>query len=518
MIAHHRLHDGQAQSGAVLLGRVVRREQPFAFFFASVPGRSRKLRSARRPHCRACDTRSVPPSGMASMAFSTRLPKRAAELLADRPESEAAVDRRFQSRARSSPAVAANCASNSFITPRTSSLTSTGLELRRRHLGEIAEPADDGLQVAPVPPAASPCFRGTLRRTASGCSRRARCRFSMVICSGKQRILQLVRQPARQFAPGRDALGLNGAVALLDQLLGHLVEGAGQIADLIAECTSHPRAPISAGDRLRRRRPTLHRPRDARRGPQPISSAPSRMPVPPTPYRSTGWSVPALLARAENCPPAARRARSRVRQRQGVDGFGAGRVGGPLDRRRDLALRTPHGVEQSRQFLRSPHGPEASITSPLGSHNMARTPGATAQRIQERRVQFAARPDNEDALFARTDRVHRRECNGAAGLQRNARQEGLRVARIFGRYQPIARVAESRRSGGRRDDGQIGLQDIEIVERLRVCLRAASSTNMEKSGCGLFASTAIGINASDAAARCTLSSTSLYCACTSRWN
>ena len=32
MIAHHRLHDGQPQPGAVLLGGVVGREQALAFF------------------------------------------------------------------------------------------------------------------------------------------------------------------------------------------------------------------------------------------------------------------------------------------------------------------------------------------------------------------------------------------------------------------------------------------------------------------------------------------------------
>src|SRR5579884_3131083 len=31
VIAHHRLHDGQAEPGAVLLTRVIRSEQPFAF-------------------------------------------------------------------------------------------------------------------------------------------------------------------------------------------------------------------------------------------------------------------------------------------------------------------------------------------------------------------------------------------------------------------------------------------------------------------------------------------------------
>ena len=52
--------------------------------------------------------------------------------------------------------------------------------------------------------------------------------FSTVICSGKQRILQFVRQAPRQFAPGGDALGLHQALALLHQFARHAIERARQ--------------------------------------------------------------------------------------------------------------------------------------------------------------------------------------------------------------------------------------------------------------------------------------------------
>ena len=65
-----------------------------------------------------------------------------------------------------------------------------------------------------------------------------------MICRGEERILQLVRQAPRQFAPRRHALGLHQPVALLGQFARHLVEGPGQLADLIARVDIDPRVPI----------------------------------------------------------------------------------------------------------------------------------------------------------------------------------------------------------------------------------------------------------------------------------
>ena len=46
VIADHRLHDGEAQASAVLLGGVVRREQPFALLARQSRSRNRKYRAA----------------------------------------------------------------------------------------------------------------------------------------------------------------------------------------------------------------------------------------------------------------------------------------------------------------------------------------------------------------------------------------------------------------------------------------------------------------------------------------
>lgn len=40
----------------------------------------------------------------------------------------------------------------------------------------------------------------------------------------KERVLQLMRQPPRQLAPGGHPFGLQHTLAMLDQLLGHPVE------------------------------------------------------------------------------------------------------------------------------------------------------------------------------------------------------------------------------------------------------------------------------------------------------
>src|SRR5262249_38728253 len=64
----------------------------------------------------------------------------------------------------------------------------------------------------------------------------------------KERILELVGKAARQLAPGGDALGLNEALALGDQLAGHAVEGAGKLADFVVGRNVNSGGPIAGGD------------------------------------------------------------------------------------------------------------------------------------------------------------------------------------------------------------------------------------------------------------------------------
>ncbi len=84
----------------------------------------------------------------------------------------------------------------------------------------------------------------------------------------EERILELVRQPARQFAPCGHALALHQAVALARQLLRHVIEAARQHAHLVAPALRHAHIPIAAGHLLGRMRQLLDGPRDARRNPE----------------------------------------------------------------------------------------------------------------------------------------------------------------------------------------------------------------------------------------------------------
>ena len=138
------------------------------------------------------------------------------------------------------------------------------LELRLRHFGEVAEAPDNGLQVAEF----SQQGRGALAKhfVEFGGIARAQQVFHRDL-QREERILELVRQAAGKFAPGGDALGLHGAVALFDQLVGHGIERFGELADFVARGNFDVRVPIAGGDFPRGFGQTFDGLRDARRHP-----------------------------------------------------------------------------------------------------------------------------------------------------------------------------------------------------------------------------------------------------------
>ena len=83
----------------------------------------------------------------------------------------------------------------------------------------------------------------------------------------EERILQLVRQAPRQFAPRGHALGLHQLLALLGQLRGHAIERARKLADFVAPANVHARAPIPFRHFARPFGQFAHRARHARRAP-----------------------------------------------------------------------------------------------------------------------------------------------------------------------------------------------------------------------------------------------------------
>ena len=105
-----------------------------------------------------------------------------------------------------------------------------------RHLREIAEAGDDGLQIFDF---RDQNARGLAKHFVE-LARAVIVRGLQILhgrLQGEQRILQLVREAARQFAPCGDALRLHEAFALLDQLLGHAIECFRELADFIFAVT-----------------------------------------------------------------------------------------------------------------------------------------------------------------------------------------------------------------------------------------------------------------------------------------
>ena len=82
-----------------------------------------------------------------------------------------------------------------------------------------------------------PMLSSNTSSNSDGVSDLARRRLSIGDPQRKQRIFQLVGEPARQFPPRGYALGLDEAIALLGKLTGHRRERTRQSADLTGRLT-----------------------------------------------------------------------------------------------------------------------------------------------------------------------------------------------------------------------------------------------------------------------------------------
>jgi hypothetical protein len=71
----------------------------------------------------------------------------------------------------------------------------------------------------------------------------------------RQRVLDLVGQPARDLLPRRDALGDHQPLLGGAQILEHQVEGAGHLAELVGRGHRHPVLELALGGGLRAGRP-----------------------------------------------------------------------------------------------------------------------------------------------------------------------------------------------------------------------------------------------------------------------
>ena len=138
--------------------------------------------------------------------------------------------------------------------------------MRRRHLGKIAEAADDAFQIFQLRAQGGGGLEKYFVELFGGLLARALQIFNRQL-QGKQRILQLVREPPRQFAPRGHAFGLHQALALLGELARHFVESVRELADFVARAHFDARVPASRGDFARAGSQLLDRARDARGDP-----------------------------------------------------------------------------------------------------------------------------------------------------------------------------------------------------------------------------------------------------------
>ena len=145
-------------------------------------------------------------------------------------------------------------------------MTSTGFKFRRRHLGKIAEAADDRLQIFQLGAQRGRGLEKDFVKLLGVLLARALQIFHGQL-EREERIFQFVREPPRQFAPRGDAFGLHQAFALLGKLARHFVERLGKLADFIARMNLDARLPAPCGDFAGARGKLLDRARDARRNP-----------------------------------------------------------------------------------------------------------------------------------------------------------------------------------------------------------------------------------------------------------
>src|SRR5581483_6422519 len=141
-----------------------------------------------------------------------------------------------------------------------------GLQLRGRHLRELAESRDNSLQICNLGQQSLGTFAEDFVELFGGLVSRPHQILDREL-EREERILKFMRQSSRQFAPRRYSLGLHQALFLREQLRRHLIEGGGELRHFIVAAYFHPCAPPPDGDLLRRSGQFFHRTSHASRGP-----------------------------------------------------------------------------------------------------------------------------------------------------------------------------------------------------------------------------------------------------------
>ena len=119
--------------------------------------------------------------------------------------------------------------------------------MRRGHLGEIAEAADDGVEIGEFGFQRGGGFAENFLKLLG-----AKLAGALEIFDGdlqrEKRVAQFVSQAAGEFAPGGDAFGLHKLFFLRGEGAGHVVESAGKLADFVAALHIDVGVPAAGGD------------------------------------------------------------------------------------------------------------------------------------------------------------------------------------------------------------------------------------------------------------------------------
>src|SRR5579862_7984772 len=140
------------------------------------------------------------------------------------------------------------------------------LKVRLRHLRELAEAIDDGLQIRYF------CQQrdSALTKDLVKHGRILLTSTDQVLDRQLQReegILEFVCEPPRQFTPCCNAFGLNETIFLLHKVARHLVESVRELTEFVGRIDVYLRTEVSCSHILRRSRKIFYWTRDSRSGP-----------------------------------------------------------------------------------------------------------------------------------------------------------------------------------------------------------------------------------------------------------
>src|SRR5258706_12461265 len=357
MIAHHRLHNGQSQAGAMLFVRIIRSKYLFTLF----PRQPRT--SIRNVYQHVSVIISSSQRQRSSLRHRVhRVKHKISNCLVQQLR---VCPHRFKVRIKLQ-------FTTDLRTSRRLQLRLTKLhhaphhlihlhlpQLWLRHLRKLAEPSNNSLEIRDLRQQRSRTlaedFIKLLRILLPRPHQILHCKLQR-----KQGVLQFMRQAPRQLSPSGHSFGLHQTFLLPEQLGGHAIERICQLPQFIVAQDIHPRIPISCRDFLRsvrqlfdwtchpRRRPTAQQDRQQ----YPSTSRHQRR-RPDMPNQLHIGS--ARVSDQKDCQQRPILALAPSLQWDGVKHFILRLIPRPLHGPSHFLFGLPHRIDQRLQFSGGPH-------------------------------------------------------------------------------------------------------------------------------------------------------------------